>query len=137
MRVILDTNVVLDVLLDREPWNAQSMAVWQAHLARTITAYFSASSLTDVYYVARRHAGRDLAWQAIETCLDQLHVIAVGVPQLELALVLSGTDFEDNLVASCAATQGLVAIVTRDPKGFSHQPIQVLSPQDLIAGLNA
>ena len=49
MRVLLDTNVVLDVLLDREPWNVQANAIWPAHLRNQIAAHMSATSVTDVF----------------------------------------------------------------------------------------
>ena len=61
IRVLLYTNVVLDVLLDGEPWNVQAKAIWQAHLQNQIAAHMTATSVTDVFYVARRLAGRDQA----------------------------------------------------------------------------
>ena len=69
-RVLLDTNVVLDVLLDRHPWNVQAIAIWQAHLQNQIAAHMTATSVTDVFYVARCLAGRAQAWRAIRACLD-------------------------------------------------------------------
>jgi predicted nucleic acid-binding protein len=84
-RVLLDTNVVLDVLLDRHPWNVQAIAIWQAHLQNQIAAHMTATSVTDVFYVARRLAGRDQAWRAIRACLDQLYVIAVGATERRTA----------------------------------------------------
>ena len=78
IRVLLDTNVVLDALLNRQPWNTRARAIWQAHLDNQIAAHITATSATDVFYVARRHAGREQAWLAIRACLDQLYLIAVG-----------------------------------------------------------
>ena len=113
-RVLLDTNVVLDVLLDRHPWNVQAIAIWQAHLRNEIAAHMTATSVTDVFYVARRLAGREQAWRAIRACLDQLYVIAVGATELQAAVNSGGRDFEDGLQVACATAAGLDAIVTRD-----------------------
>lgn len=132
MRVLLDTNVVLDVLLDRQPWSVQAKAIWQAHLQNQIAAHVTATSVTDVFYVARRHAGRDQAWRAIRACLDQLYVVAVGATELQAAATLGGRDFEDGLQVACAAAAGLDVIVTRDPAGFAGSPVAVLAPEELL-----
>jgi predicted nucleic acid-binding protein len=56
MRVLLDTNVVLDVLLNRDPWVQDSAAVWQASDQGRIVGHVVASTITTVFYVARRLA---------------------------------------------------------------------------------
>ena len=137
IRVLLDTNVVLDVLLDRRPWSVQASAIWQAHLQNRIAAHLTATSVTNVFYVARRYAGRDPAWQAIRACLDQLYVIAVGANELQAAARLGGGDFEDALQAACAEAAGLDAVVTRDPAGFAGATVAVLAPAELLNRLNA
>ena len=65
LRVLIDTNVLLDQLLQRDPWYTQAQPFWQAHEAGHIKAYFPASSLTDIYYIGARQVGRDVARQGI------------------------------------------------------------------------
>ena len=132
IRVLLDTNIVLDALLDREPWNTAARAIWQAHLNNQLAAHITASTLTDIFYVARRHADSDRAQQAIHTCLDQLHVISVGYNELQAATALGGNGFEDNVQIACATAANLDAIVTRDPSGFSHGVIEAVEPQTIL-----
>ncbi len=132
IHVLLDTNVVLDVLLDRKPWNSQSRAVWQAHLENRIAAYITATTITDIFYVARRHAGRDRAWHAIHACLDQLYLIAVGATELQTAATLAGRDFEDCLQIACATVANLDVIVTRDPPGFTNSEVEAIEPAELL-----
>ena len=136
-RVLLDTNVVLDVLLDRHPWNVQAIAIWQAHLQNQIAAHMTATSVTDVFYVARRLAGRDQAWRAIRACLDQLYVIAVGATELQAAATWGGRGFEDGMRVACATAAGLDVIVTRDPAGFAGSTVEVIVPADLLNRLTA
>lgn len=135
IRALLDTNVILDALFDRQPWSADSKALWQAHLNHQFAAHVTATSLTDIFYIGRRHAGRDKAWLAIQACLDQLYVIAVGFNELQIAATLGDGDFEDNLQMACATTAHLDVIVTRDPSGFSTSSVPVLSPQEMLATL--
>jgi predicted nucleic acid-binding protein len=60
-RVLLDTHVVLDALLDREPWVAQAKTIWAAQLNNRIAAHITAASLTDIFYLSRRLVDRTKA----------------------------------------------------------------------------
>jgi predicted nucleic acid-binding protein len=133
IRILLDTNVVLDALLSRTPWNAEAEAIFEANLNGRVAAHFTATSLTNVFYVARRLTDRARAWGAVGACLDQLYTLPVGARELRAAASGTGNDFEDNLLIACASHARLDAIVTRDPKGFSGSPFPVLSPAELLA----
>ena len=54
LRVLLDTNVVLDWLLDRKPWSDDALPLWQARDTGRLITYISASAVTDIFYIARR-----------------------------------------------------------------------------------
>ena len=127
-RVLLDTNVVLDVLLRREPWLADAQALWQAVDDEQLTAYLPASVLTDIFYVARRLTDLGRARQAVQVCLDAFEIAVVDRNVLERAQVLAGADFEDNVQIACAELNQLEAIVTRDPDDYAGSPIPVWSP---------
>ena len=75
--------------------------------------------------------------ELVHTCLDQLCVIAVDVALLQAAVAIGGRDLEDNLQITCATAAKLEAIVTRDPAGFAHSPIEVLTPAQLLQRLTA
>ncbi len=137
IRTLLDTNVILDALLDRQPWSTDAKSLWQAHLNSQFAAHVTATSLTDIFYISRRHAGRDRAWLAIQACLDQLYVISVGFNELQVAATLGGSDFEDNLQIACAITAQLDVIVTRDSSGFATSSIPILTPQQTLAMLSS
>lgn len=57
MRVLLDTNVLLDVLLKRDPWVTESSAVWQAHDEEQVIGHVMACAITGIFYIARRLVG--------------------------------------------------------------------------------
>jgi predicted nucleic acid-binding protein len=136
MRVQLDTNVVLDVLLNRETWVKDSAAVWQASDDGRIIGHITATTLTDTFYVSRRLADLDVARKAVRTCLDAFEVCAVDRDALERAEAMSGNDFEDNLQIACAAIADLDVIVTRNKDDFETASTAVLSPSELIAQLS-
>jgi predicted nucleic acid-binding protein len=135
IHALLDTNVILDVLLDRTPWSTDAVVLWQAKLDGQFAAYVTATSLTDIFYITRRYAGREKAWQAVRSILDQLSVIPVGINELRLATTLGGSDFEDNLQVACAISRQLDSIVTRNFAGFPRNNIPILTPQQILLKL--
>ncbi|HEY0604487.1 MAG TPA: PIN domain-containing protein [Herpetosiphonaceae bacterium] len=136
MNVLVDTNVVLDILLAREPWLSDSQAVWRACDEGRIIGYLLASTLTDIFYIARRIVGRDKALEAVEICLATFEICPIDRTVLEGALKLAGKDFEDDVQISAAMQAELAAIVTRNPDDFAHATIPVLLPAQLISQLS-
>jgi predicted nucleic acid-binding protein len=135
MNVLLDLNVVLDVILQRQPWLAEATAVWNAHHRGQIRAHLVATSLTNLFYIARRLIGRDDARRAVQTCLQTFPILGVDGPLLRQAEALPGTDFEDNVQLAAAVFHQLDAIVTRNPNDFAGSPLPVLTPAELLARL--
>ncbi|PZS40417.1 MAG: DNA-binding protein [Pseudonocardiales bacterium] len=133
MRVLLDTNILLDVLLNRAPWATEAAAVWKAHDEERIAGYIGATTIPDIFYVARRLVGLDSANKAIRICLSTFDICTVDRRALQAAAALSGSDFEDNLQIACAILATLDAIVTRDSTGFRTTLIPALTPADLLS----
>ncbi|MDX1520400.1 MAG: PIN domain-containing protein [Anaerolineae bacterium] len=132
MRLLFDTNIILDVLLNRKPWVIEAKALWQAVDEQLMTGYISASSLTDIFYIARRAKDYDTAIEAISVCLTAFEICPVDRPCLEYALALPDKDFEDNLQIACAKLAQLDGIVTRNPNDFGKSPVTVLTPTEAI-----
>jgi len=135
VNVLIDTNLVLDVLLKREPWLADSERVWQACDEQRMTGYLLASTLTDIFYIARKIIGRQAAFEVVELCLATFAICPLDRAILEHALLLKGTDFEDNVQIAAATHIGLDAIVTRNPDDFSGTSLPVLLPAKLLMQL--
>jgi predicted nucleic acid-binding protein len=135
VRVLFDTNVVLDVLLNRLPWVTDSAAVWQASDEGRIIGHIVASTLTDIFYVIRRQAGAAAAQAAVQICLRAFEICPVDRQAVVDAVALSGNDFEDNLQIACAARANLDAIVTRNKQDFQASTIGLVTPSELLAAL--
>jgi predicted nucleic acid-binding protein len=118
MKVLLDTNVVLDLMLERDLWVASAEALAQADLDGRLQCHVSASAITDIFYISRRLVGPNRARVIVRTCLDRLEVVAVNRDLLDAAERRSGSDFEDDLQIVCAEDAPLDAIVTRNPRDF-------------------
>lgn len=135
MRVLLDTNVILDLMLRRDPWRVEAEAIAQAGADGRLQAHVCASAITDIFYISRRLIGAERARDIVRLCLDRLQVVSVTHGLLDAAERRGGGDFEDDLQAECAAESHLDAIVTRDPKGFASSPVPALTPAELLARL--
>lgn len=96
-------------------------------------AYLTASTFTDIFYIARKVAGSAGARQAVRTCLAAFEIRDRHM--LQRAETLTGNDFEDNLQIACATLQTLDAIITRDQAGFQNLTIAVFDPADLLTQL--
>ena len=131
MRVLLDTNVLLDSLLQRAPWHVDADAILQAASRGELTCAVTVLSVANLFYVGRRLVGTAKALASVRTCLNSFEVLTIDRQVLLEAELLSGSDFEDNVQIATATAAGLDAIVTRDPTGFSHSPLPVWSPSEL------
>ena len=135
MRVLLDTNMLLDVLLDRAPFVTDSSAIWAACDGGRLVGVIPASTLTDIFYIARRATDRATARVAVGLYLAAFDICPVDRMTIEQATALPGDDFEDNVQLACAIIAGLDAVVTRNDRDFSASPIPILTPAALLATL--
>jgi predicted nucleic acid-binding protein len=132
MRVLVDTNIILDFLLQREPFFQSADLLFQAIDCDRLVGYVTATTLTDIFYIARKHTGSiEQARQAISEILTVIAICPVNREVLEAAFASELTDFEDAVQIACAIAQGLDAIVTRDVN-FSSAEIPVLTVEELL-----
>ena len=137
MRVLLDTNVLLDALLQRAPWHVEADAILQAATRGEVIGAVTPISLANMFYVGRRIVGTERARREVRTSLAVFEILATNRETLLQADVLPGPDFEDNIQIAAAVAAGVDAIVTRDPADFSASPVTVLTPAQLLALLAA
>jgi predicted nucleic acid-binding protein len=131
-KLLVDADVVLDVLLDRQPHADGSAAVWATVETGRTSGLLAAHAVTTIYYMIRKERGAARAQRAISWLLRVFGVAAVDGSVLSDAMKLSWVDFEDAVTASAAHLAGCDYIVTRDPKGFRDSPIPVATPEAVI-----
>ena len=136
MRVLIDTNVVLDYLLEREPFLQDAETLFQAIGSEQVVGYVTATTLTDIFYIARRQTQSvERARQVVSLTLAVMEICPVDRAVLEVALTSGLRDFEDTVQVACAIAQSLDAIVTRDTQDFSNATVPVLSASQLLEQL--
>ena len=117
MRILIDTNVILDVLLKRSPFYETAIEVLKLSARDDIQEFVSASAITDIYYIAYKNL-RDKA--AVRELLKKLLLIVsvagVSEEEIQKALELEWNDFEDSVQYSVAALNEMDGIITRNVK---------------------
>lgn len=131
MRVLIDTNVVLDFLLEREPFVESAAKLFQQIDNGQIEGFITATTITNIYYILRKAAGSTIAIDAVSQILTDLNICMVDRQILKQAVDLNFQDFEDAVQYSCAVASQVDAIVTRDTSGFVAAEIPVISLDEL------
>jgi predicted nucleic acid-binding protein len=114
MKIVLDTNIVIDAISEREPFYVDAQKILMMAATEKITCYLTSNSLTDIYYVLCKSLKKARAKDVIKSLLYSLEIIEVGSEDCWEALNSPMEDFEDALVAVCAEKVGVNYIVTRD-----------------------
>lgn len=133
MKIMCDTNVIIDVLLEREPFAEDSYKVLKLCEEHRLDGFVSASCVTDIYYLVRKYThSTEAAYQAIGKVLEIVKVCSVTNNDVLLAFQKKAGDFEDCLVAVCAQSIRCDYIVTRNKKDFEDFNIPLLTPAELF-----
>ncbi len=132
MKILFDTNVVLDVLLDRKPYSEAASLLFSKVERKEISGYLCATTVTTLYYLSAKTAGKLKATKEIRQLMQIFEVAPVHRGVLESALYKEFRDFEDAVLAESAAIAEVHAIVTRNPKDFRNLSITFYSPEQLL-----
>lgn len=135
MKVLIDTNVVLDVLLERQPFVENAIALFEQIELGNIAGAIAATTLTNIFYIIRKAESREAAISAVNRLLIGLQFCAVDRQTVETALSLGLKDFEDSIQLACALLNQLDGIVTRDSKDFIGGQLPIYSPTELLSQL--
>ncbi len=133
MRALVDTNVFLDVLLARKGLVEESQQVLDWFESRPGNGLIAWHTLSNLYYVGWKTAGREKALAAIDEILGAFEVCPVSSTEARRARNLGMADFEDALQASAAVAARAEYIVTRNTRDFRKSPVKSLTPRAFLA----
>lgn len=130
-RIMIDTNIFLDVMLEREGLCDGSAALLQLCEDRLVTGFVSASCVTDIFYIVRKHLhSTDAAYLAIGKVLDIASVCDVTNSDVLLAFEKRSRDFEDCLLSVCARSAKCECIITRNTADFAGYDVPAFTPEE-------
>ena len=134
MKILLDTNVVLDAIADRKPFNNDAKKIINLILDGKLEGYITANSTTDIYYIAKKYLNKNSLHKAMHSLFAVFSIINVLGADCHRALDFPLDDYEDALIIVCGDRAIIDCIITRD-NDFLHSAksaIPVISPVDFL-----
>lgn len=133
MVVLVDTNVIVDVLMHREPYVQEAQKILEKCACREINGYLAAHSLPNLYYILRKSYSQQERRKLIKDLCSIFHISDLNETKLVSAAENENFfDFEDCLQEECAVGEIADCIVTRNLKDFSGSRVKVISPGELL-----
>ena len=133
--LLLDSDILNDAALVREPFVASSTALLVQLEQGRERACMAWHTVSNVYYIVARERGAAFARQSIAQFLEFVEVVRTDTADVRYALDLPMADFEDALQAAAARACGARSIVTRNVRDFARSPVPAVTPGAAFAGL--
>lgn len=137
IRVLVDLNVIIDVMQNRQPFYEDSAGVVDAVVRGDVLGWLAAHSITTMFYVISRTRNRETAVQAVTGLLESFTVAKVDDMVIREALLLGWKDFEDAVQMAAADVEGIDYLITRNIKDFQSGQVPVIQPAAFLALLNS
>ena len=136
MKLLIDTNIILDAMMIREPWAESAQDIILAIAEEKAEGYITASSVTDIYYLLRKHLkDKEQTKKAIIGLLSIVNVLDVNGIDNEKAFDLPLSDYEDAVLVCCGKRHKMDRIVTRNTKDYKDSPVQAVEPDEIMKDL--
>lgn len=133
MKILVDTNVIIDALTAREPWNESAEKIFLLGANHIVDLYITASSATDIYYLIRKHLhNAQTAKQVMSKLYSLMNILEVTETDCVEALASQIKDYEDAVVERVAFRKEMDYIVTRNTKDYQNGNVKVILPDDFI-----
>ncbi len=132
MKLLIDTNVILDVLCNRSEFVEASSQIWKYCEAGEIKGHISALSVPNIVYILRKELSPERTRQIIEQLMLIFEVVELKGSDLKNAADMLTSDFEDAIQICCAKRIKVDYIVTRNIKDFKNSDIPAFKPSELL-----
>ncbi len=137
MKVLFDTNIILDVLLDRKPFSEHASYLMSKVERSEIDGFLCATTITTIHYLLSKYLPKDTAIGNINSIMALFKIASVNRLVIENAIKSKITDFEDSVLHESAKHAGVDYIVTRNIKDFKKTKIPVFTPTEFLSMLES
>lgn len=133
MKLLLDINILLDVLLQRDPWHESAARLLSIIEMKKAEGFVASHTIPTIYYIIARVQNRNVAERGVTDLLRILDVASTTKAEFEQALKFPMRDFEDAVQAAAAVSINADYIVTRNEKDFQSAPVRSADPATILA----
>jgi predicted nucleic acid-binding protein len=135
IQILVDLNVIIDVLQNRQPFYEDSAAVLDAVARQEVLGWLTSHSVATLFDVISRARNREAAVQAVTSLLESFNIAKVDDAVIRKALSLGWKDFEDAVQMAAVDAEDIDYLITRNVKDFQSGPVPVIQPAALLAML--
>jgi len=133
MKLLIDTNVILDALMNRGTWASSAHSLLVKIAEETVEGYVTANTITDLYYLLRKYfQDKSKAKQVLMDLTESIKILDVNSKDCERAFTLDVSDFEDALIISCAVRHNIDYIVTRNLVDFKNSLVKSIETSAIL-----
>jgi predicted nucleic acid-binding protein len=135
--VFLDTNVLMDILANRQPFYKSSSAIYKLGLSKKVLFYTSSNTISTLHYLLKKFIEEDKIRMALDEITNAITIIPVDITIIKKSLKSSHKDFEDAIqIISAQSINTMDCIVTRDLKDYKNTEINVFTPDEFLNTIN-
>lgn len=133
MKILVDTNIIIDALTSREPFKEDAEQIFMLAANRIEDMYITASSATDIYYLVKKYLhSTEQAKSVMSKLYELFYILDVTASDCKEALLTEMSDYEDSVISCCASHNHIDYIVTRNIKDYEKSKIQATLPEQLL-----
>ncbi len=131
-KILIDTNVILDIALDRELFVEKSVEFIRLIVKKNIKAFLTATTVTDIYYITKTKTGHNKTIGFLKNLFEFIKIAGVDTVSILNALKSDMTDFEDAVQTETAKQNEIGIVITRNKKVFENSGLAIYSPAEYI-----
>lgn len=131
--IFLDTNVLMDILANRQPFYKSSSEIYKLGLRKKVTLFTSSNTISTLHYLLKKFTTEENIRKSLEEVTTVLSIIPIDINIIKKSLKSNHKDFEDAIqIVSAQSINNMDCIVTRDLKDYKFAEITVLTPDDFL-----
>jgi predicted nucleic acid-binding protein len=132
-KILIDTDVILDFFLDREPFSENAANILALCERKLIVGYVTPVIISNIYYLLSQKAKQEKVIEKLKLLLSILEILVIDKNSIIVALNSDFKDFEDALQNYAAEINGEISlIITRNTKDYKKSELGVMSPEDFL-----
>lgn len=132
MKLLLDTNILIDVVAERQPWCEEALVLLELSNQKRVSLIAADYSFLNIVYIARKLFPKEVLYSTLQDLRQFVEVAEIGQNTIDKALIAGWKDFEDSVQALVAEKEKVDYIITRNEKDFLLSKIKAVSPKAFL-----